>query len=79
MGNHLLLFNLTGENTMSNKWRKEFRYSITKNGKFYNQYQDQNKAIKICRDLEKDGHIVTIKKVEVEVMPISLFKDIFGE
>ena len=40
---------------MSNKWRKEFRYSITKNGKFYNQYQDQDKAIKICRELEKNG------------------------
>ena len=66
------------QTTMSNKWRKEYRYSVTKNGKFYDQYDNQDRAINKCRELEKAGFEVTIKKVEVEVMPISLFNDIFG-
>jgi hypothetical protein len=63
---------------MTDKWRKEIRYSITKNGKFYNQYEDQETAIKKCRELENDGFEVTIKAVKVEVMPLKELNSIFS-
>jgi len=63
---------------MTDKWRKEIRYQLIKDGKFYSSYDTEKAAKKKAAEFEKLGHETKIKKAEVEVMPLSLFNEIFG-
>jgi len=63
---------------MSDTWRKEWRYQVLKDGKVVSTWQSKERAKQKAREFESMGHKTEIKKVEVEVMPVSLFNDIFG-
>jgi hypothetical protein len=63
---------------MSNQWRKEVRYQLLKDGKAVSAWSTKIKAKQKAVELEKLGHKTEIKEIEVEVMPIDLFKEIFG-